>query len=59
MLSWLPENVSTFGADVDGVFRLIFYITAVWFFLTEGFINAILWAERYRLDFSFSAALPS
>lgn len=38
MLNWFPDNVSTFGADVDGVFWMIFYITTLWFFLTEGLI---------------------
>lgn len=46
MASWLPENVSTFGSDVDGVFWLIFYITAVWFFITEGLI--LYFVLRYR-----------
>jgi cytochrome c oxidase subunit 2 len=46
MLNWLPENVSTFGADVDGIFLLIFYITTVWFFITEGLI--VYFVFRYR-----------
>lgn len=46
MAGWLPENVSTFGGDVDQVFRLIFYITAVWFFITEGLI--LYFVLRYR-----------
>jgi cytochrome c oxidase subunit 2 len=46
MGSWLPENVSTFGGDVDEIFSLIFYITAVWFFLTEGLILYFIF--RYR-----------
>ncbi len=46
MGGWLPENVSTFGGDVDQIFRLIFYITAVWFFITEGLI--IYFILRYR-----------
>ncbi len=29
MLSWLPENVSTYGAQIDWLFRVIYYITAV------------------------------
>lgn len=29
MLSWLPENVSTYGADIDRIFYIIYYITAV------------------------------
>jgi len=46
MASWFPENVSTFGGDVDGIFWLIFYITTVWFFLTEGLI--VYFVIRYR-----------
>jgi cytochrome c oxidase subunit 2 len=46
MSSWFPENVSTFGGDIDGVFWLIFYITTVWFFITEGLI--LYFVLRYR-----------
>ncbi|NIO10861.1 MAG: cytochrome c oxidase subunit II [Deltaproteobacteria bacterium] len=46
MFSWLPENVSTFGQDIDAVFYLILYITAFWFVLTEGLLIFIL--IRYR-----------
>jgi hypothetical protein len=40
MSSWFPENVSTFGGDVDGIFWLIFYITTVCFFITAGSLAA-------------------
>lgn len=46
MSSWFPENVSTFGGDVDGIFWLIFYITTAWFFITEGLI--VCFIIRYR-----------
>jgi len=46
MSNWFPENVSTFGGDVDSIFWLIFYITTVWFFITEGLI--VYFAFRYR-----------
>lgn len=46
MQSWFPENVSTFGGDVDGIFWFIFYIVTVWFFLTEGLI--LYFVFRYR-----------
>jgi len=46
MQSWFPENVSTYGGDVDGIFWFIFYITTVWFFLTEGLILYFIF--RYR-----------
>ena len=45
-LAWLPENVSTFGADVDAVIALIWYNTLVWFVLTFGVIGVFL--VRYR-----------
>lgn len=46
MLSWLPENVSTYGGDIDSIIYLIYYITGIWFFLTYGAI--ILFLIRYR-----------
>ena len=46
MRNWFPANVSTFGADVDGIFWLIFYIITVWFFLTEGLL--VYFIIRYR-----------
>jgi cytochrome c oxidase subunit 2 len=48
MQKWFPENVSTFGADVDGIFWLIFYITTVWFFITEGLIVYFIFRYRRR-----------
>ena len=29
MLNWLPENVSTYGKDIDWIFYCIYYITSV------------------------------
>ena len=46
MTSWLPENVSTFGGEIDSVFYLILYITTFWLVLTEGIIVFCL--IRYR-----------
>jgi len=46
MKNWFPENVSTFGGDVDGIFWFIFYIVTVWFFITEGLI--LYFIIRYR-----------
>ena len=48
MQNWFPENVSTFGADVDGIFWLIFYITTIWFFITEGLILYFIFRYRRR-----------
>jgi cytochrome c oxidase subunit 2 len=47
-LDWLPENVSTYGADVDGVIALIWYTTVVWFLLTFGTLGAFLILYRRR-----------
>ena len=39
MLSGLmPQNVSTFGGQIDSVFYLILYIVGFWFILTEGLL---------------------
>ncbi|MFQ5876339.1 MAG: cytochrome c oxidase subunit II [Acidobacteriota bacterium] len=36
MLEWFPKNVSTYGGDIDHVFRLILYIVGFWFVLAEA-----------------------
>jgi cytochrome c oxidase subunit 2 len=46
MLRWLPENVATFGGDVDDIFWLIYVIVGVWFVLTYSVIIYALF--RYR-----------
>jgi len=46
MQSWFPENVSTYGGDVDSIFWFIFYIVTIWFFITEGLILYFIF--RYR-----------
>ncbi|MBI3126373.1 MAG: cytochrome c oxidase subunit II [Candidatus Tectomicrobia bacterium] len=38
MFAWLPENVSTFGGDIDSIFRFIYYIVGFWFLATQGFL---------------------
>ncbi len=43
---WLPENVSTYGADVDWLFHLIYYITGVTFVLVA--VAMIAFLIRYR-----------
>jgi cytochrome c oxidase subunit 2 len=40
---WMPEGVSTHAGDVDFLFDVILYITAFFFFLTEGILVAFLW----------------
>jgi len=46
MMQWLPENVSTFGADIDNLFYLIYYICGFVFFLVHILLVAFI--IRYR-----------
>lgn len=43
---WFPENVSTYGADVDHIFYLILYIVGAWFIATEAAL--LYFIIRYR-----------
>ena len=36
---WLPENVSTFGRDIDWLFHLIYWITGITFILVAVMPN--------------------
>lgn len=45
-MRWFPENISTYGADVDGVFWLIFWVVGVWFVAVEALLLYFL--IRYR-----------
>ena len=45
-LSWLPENVSSFGRDIDGIIALVYYITLAWFVVTMG--TLVVFVVRYR-----------
>src|SRR3989304_3803426 len=40
-LSWLPENVSTFGRGIDGIIALIYYITLAGFIATMGTLAGV------------------
>lgn len=46
MLSWLPEDVSTYGHEIDSLFYLIYYITAATFLLVT--VLMIVFLVRYR-----------
>lgn len=46
MLQWLPEDVSTFGQEIDALFYLIYYITAVTFILVT--VLMVLFLIKYR-----------
>ena len=51
---WFPDNISTFGGEIDSTFYLIFYIVGFWFLLTEGAI--IYFAFRYRRRKGYQAS---
>ncbi len=46
MLNWLPENISSFGKNIDGIMYLIYYVVGAWFLLAEGIL--IYFLLRYR-----------
>ncbi|MCP5467908.1 MAG: cytochrome c oxidase subunit II [Deltaproteobacteria bacterium] len=46
MMNWLPENVSTYGTDMDAVMHSIWNIVFVWFLLAEAVLFYFL--IRYR-----------
>ena len=46
MLKWLPEDVSTYGREIDSLFYLIYYITAVAFVLVT--VLMIVFLIRFR-----------
>ncbi|MFQ5839380.1 MAG: cytochrome c oxidase subunit II [Candidatus Methylomirabilales bacterium] len=48
MLNWLPENVSTYGGDIDFLFYVIYYITMVTFLLVAAVMVAFLIVYRHR-----------
>jgi cytochrome c oxidase subunit II len=48
MLRWLPEDVSTFGQEIDSLFYLIYYITAATFILVTVLMIVFLIMYRQR-----------
>jgi len=50
MLAWFPENISTFGGELDALFAIIYYISVGIFFLTFGILGYFLVKYRYRPD---------
>ena len=46
MLSWLPENVSTYGAEIDRIFTIIYYITAI--SCVAVLLGMVYFVIRYR-----------
>lgn len=47
-MSWLPENVSTYGEDIDHLFYVIYYITLIAFLLVAVTMIWFLVKYRYR-----------
>ncbi len=50
MLAWFPENISTFGAELDWMFGVIYWLSVAIFFLTFGIMLWFLVKYRYRPD---------
>jgi len=48
MMGWLPENVSTYGKDIDRLFYIIYYITGTTFLLVTGALVVFLILYRQR-----------
>jgi len=48
MMSWLPENVSTFGEEIDYLFYVIYYITGAVFILVTVLMLLFLILYRRR-----------
>lgn len=46
LFSWLPENISSYGREMDGLMWLIYYVVGVWFLLAECLVFYFLF--RYR-----------
>lgn len=46
MLQWLPEDVSTYGHEIDSLFYLVYYITGVAFILVT--VLLVLFVVMYR-----------
>lgn len=46
MLRWLPENISSFGRDIDSIMYLIYYVVGAWLILAEGLL--LYFVVRYR-----------
>jgi cytochrome c oxidase subunit 2 len=48
MLPWLPEDISTYGAQIDSLFYLVFWITNITFVLVQGALIYFLFRYRAR-----------
>src|SRR5207302_702039 len=48
MLRWLPENVSTYGPDIDRLFYVIYYVTGATFFVVQIALLVFIVLYRHR-----------
>jgi len=48
MFDWFPRNISTYGSEIDAMFWLIFYLTAIGFILSEAIIVYAIIRHRRR-----------
>lgn len=48
MLKWLPQQASTYAAEIDTVFYLIYWITAFFFLLVTVLLVGFLIKYRYK-----------
>jgi cytochrome c oxidase subunit II len=48
MLSWLPEDVSSYGAEIDRLFAVIYYVTGATFFIVQITLLVFLFLYRHR-----------
>jgi cytochrome c oxidase subunit 2 len=46
MMSWLPENIATYGQEIDSLFYLIYYITGATFVVV--FVALVVFLVMYR-----------
>jgi cytochrome c oxidase subunit 2 len=44
---WLPENVATFGGEIDYLFYVILVLTGIFFVLTEAILVWVMWKYAY------------
>lgn len=44
---WLPENVASFGGEIDYLFYLILFFTGFFFVLTEALLVWVMWKYAY------------
>ena len=48
MLEWMPRNISTFGEDIDGIIRLIYYVLIPWFIGVHAYLVLVLVRDRQK-----------